>query len=123
MQICGYNSGVTKVKSGLVDSGSEITCVKADSVSELSAVVKGEVVLKPFCGSPITADLICLQLCVCTDSTSAMSSEFVHVWCASVPDLNDSLILTADTVQRLINSCHDTYKLSDDDVMSLSNVS
>jgi len=123
VQVCGYNSDVTKVKSGLVDSGSEITCVRADLVSELSPVVKGEVVLKPFCGSPITADLICLQLRMYTDGTSAMSSEFVHVWCASVPELNDSLILTADTVQLLMNSCHDTCELPDDDVMPLTNVS
>ena len=94
-------------------------------VSELSPDVKGEVVLKPFCGSPISADLICLELVVCTDDTSAMSSEFVHVWCASVPDLNDSLILTADAVQRLMNSCqscHDTCELSGDIVMPLTNV-
>jgi len=61
--------------------------------------------------------------CVCTDGTSAMSSKFVHVWCASVPELNDSLILTADTVQRLVNSCHDTCELSDDVVMPLTKVS
>jgi len=112
------------VTSQLIDSGSEIACVRAGLVSELSPVVKGEVVLKPFCGSPITADLICLQLRVGpTDGTSAMSSEFVPVRCASVPELNDSLILTADTLQRLMNSCHDACELSDDDVMSLTNVS
>ena len=122
VQICGDNSNVIKVTSGLVDSGSEITCVRADLVSELSPVVKGKVMLKPFCGSPITADLICLELRVCTDGTSAMSSEFVHVWCASVPELNDSLILTADTVQRLVNSCHDTCELSDDVIMPLTKV-
>ena len=123
VQICGDNSDVIKVTSGLIDSGSEITCIRADLVSELSPVVKGKVMLKPFCGSPIAADLICLQLRVCTDGTSAMSSKFVHVWCASVPELNDSLILTADTVQRLVNSCHDICELSDDVVMPLTKVS
>ena len=34
-----------------------------------------------------------------------------------------SLILTADTVQRLVNSCHDTCELSDDVVMPLTKVS
>ena len=55
VQTCGDNSDVIKVKSGLIDSGSEITCIRADLVSELSPVVIGEVVLKAFCGSPVSA--------------------------------------------------------------------
>jgi len=47
VQMCGDNFDIIKVTSGLIDSGSEITCVRADLVNESRQYALYQMVMLP----------------------------------------------------------------------------
>ncbi len=75
--------------------------VKSSVVRDLSPSVVGQIQLRPFCGQPITADIVRLTIFTVDSDVLDSDCSSADVWCAVVNDLHDDLILTADTVYRL----------------------
>ena len=55
--------------------------------------------LQPFCGESIEADWVKLSVTPVTDQCNV--NDCVTIDCAIVPNLNESMILTADVISRL----------------------
>ena len=75
--------------SGVCDIGAECCVVRADVVANYFPTVIGRVVLRPFCGQPITADVIRVYVSLSDDP-----SHGIYVYAASVENANDALLLT-----------------------------
>jgi len=115
------NTDVIKNVVALCDSGAKICCVKSALTTDLSPNVVGQIQLRPFCGPPVEADLVCLTMSFgdC-DKPKSNAARSVHVWRAVVPDLHDNLILTDDEFRPLtncsVNVSHVAVDNADDDV-------
>jgi len=117
------NTDVVKNVVALCDSGAEICCVKCDLITDLFPKVVGQIQLRPFCGPPVEADLVCLAMSFSDcDRPKSNAARSVNVWCAVVPDLHDNLVFTDNAFQRLtdcsVNVSHVLDDNADDDDVS-----
>jgi len=110
------NTDVVKNVVALCDSGAEICCVKSDLITDLSPNVVGQIQLRPLCGPPVEADLVCLAMSFSDcDRPKSNAARSVYVWCAVVPDLHDNLILTDNAFQRLTDCSVNVSRVGDND--------
>ena len=71
-------------------------------VEGLNLDLIGQIHLRPFCGSTVTADLVCLNVSLADSVVPDVTQNHIaKVKCAVVPDLYDKLILTADVIECL----------------------
>ena len=114
--------------SGVCDSGAECCVIRADLVAKYFPTVLGRVVLRPFFGEPIAADVIRVYVSL-TDNPD----RGIYIYAASVENANDPLLLTDEAVNRLTSCQYDISrvvtrseaKLESDNVVNtdLTNVS
>ena len=98
---CDRNEARKPVKA-LCDTGTEICIVKSELLDGMSPNVLGKVQLKPFCGNPVEADVV--RLNISNDIRSVGDDDDVTVLCAVVCDLNDEMILSESVLSKLFNS-------------------
>ena len=72
--------------------------MKSDLLDSMSPHVLGKVQLKPFCGLPVEADVI--RVNISNDIRSVGDNDDVTVLCAVVRDLNDEMILSEGSALR-----------------------
>jgi len=92
------NSDV-KVVSALNDSGVQISVIRSDVLGKLNVPNIGKVKLRGIVGSPVTADLIKINVALSNDDVN--DSEYVTVLCAVCCEANDDLVLASSVVDSL----------------------
>ena len=94
------NSDV-KVVSALSDSGAQISVIRSDVLGKLDVPYIGKVKLRGIVGSPVTADLIKINVALSNDDLD--DNEYVTVLCAVCAEANDDLVLASSVVDSLYN--------------------
>jgi len=79
----------------LVDSGAQVSLIKADIIKDFDVSSLGSVRLRGIVGSPIDANLVKLNL------RMRKSDGFLSVVMAVAENINDDLVLTTEIVNRL----------------------
>ena len=102
--------GLPDIISALDDSGAQLCCVRADVVAALGLPKIGQTTLRGITSESVLADLVCVRMKLCGGDV------FVPVTCAVCDNLNSTLILGSDVVNRLHTLMLKEHYLSDDAV-------
>jgi len=106
-----------KVLSALNDSGAQISVIRSDVLGNLHVPYFGKVKLRGIVGSPVSADLVKLDVALSNNE----NDKYITVLCAVCFEANDDLVLASDVVDSLFgkqikaNVANITHDDDDDD--------
>ena len=101
-----------KAVSALCDSGAEVSVIRADILGQLDIPRVGHVKLRGIVGSPVSADLVKLDVALLIPDH--VENEYVSIVCAVCSEMNDDFVLTAEVVNNLFSKQPQVFNVNID---------